>query len=83
MNWTGGRLQRHSQANANATLKAQKQHFSKARLRQQHGQPAPSPLRLSAFKVLLKQNDKVDRDQKRGVKRRGSADAVCASASKC
>ncbi|EXJ70885.1 uncharacterized protein A1O5_05877 [Cladophialophora psammophila CBS 110553] len=33
MNWTGGSLQRHSKANANALVKKQKQHFAQARLR--------------------------------------------------
>jgi hypothetical protein len=69
MNWTGGRLQRHSKANANATLKAQKQHFAKARLQQQNGRPEPSPLQVSAFKVPIKEDEKVDRDRSRGVKR--------------
>ena len=32
MNWTGGKLHRHSKANANPLSKAQKQHFAKARL---------------------------------------------------
>ncbi len=70
MNWTGGRLQRHSKANANATRKAQKQHFAKARLQHQSGRPVPSPLQFSTFKVPLKQTGKVDQDQNRGIKRR-------------
>ena len=46
MNWTGGRLQR-SKANANTLVKIQKQHFAKARLRLQHGQPSQSPVAFS------------------------------------
>jgi hypothetical protein len=74
MNWTGGRLQRHSKANANATLKAQKQHFAKARLQLQDGRPEPSQLRLSPFKVPLKQSDMVDLESKRGTKRQNSTE---------
>ena len=37
MNWTGGKLQRHSKANANPIARAQKQHFAKARLRRETG----------------------------------------------
>jgi len=74
MNWTGGHLQRHSKTNANATLKAQKQHFAKARLQHQNGQPIFSPLHLSTFKVPLKNTDKVVQDQNHGLKKRKSCD---------
>jgi hypothetical protein len=47
MNWTGGRLQRHSKANANAQVKAQKDYFARARIRQNTKASAPSPLHLS------------------------------------
>jgi hypothetical protein len=33
MNWTGGKLQRHSKANSNAQVKAQRDYFARARLR--------------------------------------------------
>ncbi|KAJ9605484.1 hypothetical protein H2200_010141 [Cladophialophora chaetospira] len=44
MNWTGGSLQRHSKANADALVKKQKQHFAKTRLRvqSQHFRPPSS-----------------------------------------
>jgi hypothetical protein len=73
MNWTGGHLQRHSKTNANATLKAQKQHFAKARLQHQNGRPVLSPLHLSNLKVPLKHIDKVAQDQDHGLKRRKSS----------
>ncbi len=79
MNWTGGCLQRHSKANTNVTLKAQKQHFAKARLQQQNGQTVPSPLHFPTFKVPLTLSDKVDRDPNRGVKRQRSPEAAGAS----
>ncbi|KAL9105632.1 MAG: hypothetical protein Q9227_009244 [Pyrenula ochraceoflavens] len=49
MNWTGGRLQRHSKANANTSLKSQRQHFARARLQQQSGRRPRSPPRLSFY----------------------------------
>src|SRR5271154_5310690 len=49
MNWVGGKLHRHSKANANAVVKTQKQHFAKARLEAQSGIAAPSP---PAFSIL-------------------------------
>jgi hypothetical protein len=73
MNWTGGHLQRHSKSNANATLKAQKQHFAKARLQYQNAQPVLSPLHLSTFKVPLKKTNNVVQVQNRGVKKRNSS----------
>lgn len=75
MNWTGGRLQRHSKANTNATLKAQKQHFAKARLQQHNGQSMPSPL-SSTFKVPFQRTDGLDRDQNRGEKRKKSLEVL-------
>jgi len=47
MNWTGGRLQRHSKANANPQLKAQRQHFARARVQLQSGRSVPAPLSFS------------------------------------
>lgn len=70
MNWIGGRLQRHSKANADATLKVQKQHFAKARLQQQNERPLTTSVRLSTYKVPHQPKDTVDRDQDRGVKRK-------------
>jgi hypothetical protein len=49
MNRVGGKLRRHSKANANAVVKTQKQYFAKARLAAQSGIAAPSP---PAFSVL-------------------------------
>ena len=47
MNWTGGRLQRHSKAtNSNALAKAQKDHFARARLRLNTQPTAPTPLHI-------------------------------------
>jgi hypothetical protein len=48
MNWTGGSLQRHSKANANAVLKRQKENFAKARLRLRPQQPRIMTLTPSA-----------------------------------
>jgi hypothetical protein len=46
MNWTGGRLSRHS--NAKRTLRArQKQHFAKVQANLRNGTKKPSPLKLS------------------------------------
>ena len=47
MNWTGGKLQRHSKANSNALVKAQKDHFARARLRRSTNPIAPNPLHIS------------------------------------
>lgn len=47
MNWTGGRLQRHSKANSNARVKAQRDYFARARLRQSTRPSAPTPLHIS------------------------------------
>ncbi len=48
MNWTGGRLQRHSRNSAGKSLSyAQKQHFAKVRSKLQHGPRAVSPLDFS------------------------------------
>lgn len=48
MNWTGGRLQRHSRNSAGKSLSyTQKQHFAKVRSRLQNGPRAVSPLNFS------------------------------------
>ena len=47
MNWTGGHLQR-SKANASRTVKTQKQHFAKTRLRSQNGGAIRSSIALFA-----------------------------------
>lgn len=49
MNWTGGRLQRHSKANANAVVKKQRQHFARARLQLQNGQKYERPSQPSIY----------------------------------
>jgi hypothetical protein len=49
MNWTGGRLKRHYQANSNRAVKSQKQDFAKARLRLQDGPGAVDPPAFSIF----------------------------------
>ena len=51
MNWTGGRLKRHSKANENATLRAQKQHFARARLQKSNSRIA-SPVFQPEFVSL-------------------------------
>ena len=53
MNWTGGRLKRHSKANGNQLLKSQKQYFAKARQQLQNGPGAAPPSRFSLFEGLL------------------------------
>lgn len=47
MNWTGGRLQRHSKPNANAQVKAQQDYFARARLRQNSRASVPSRPKFS------------------------------------
>ena len=47
MNWTGGKLHRHSKANANPLARAQKQHFARARLQAQRPRPARPSLNFS------------------------------------
>lgn len=50
MNWTGGRLQRHSRNSGGKSLtNIQKQHFAKVRTRLQNGPRAVSPLDFSLF----------------------------------
>lgn len=39
MNWTGGRLHRHSHTKRGMLEKVQKQHFAKARIKRQHARP--------------------------------------------
>lgn len=52
MNWTGGRLQRHSRNSAGKSLNfTQKQHFAKVRNRLQNGPRAASPLDFSLLHV--------------------------------
>lgn len=75
MNWTGGRLQRHSKANANTTLKTQRQHFAKARLQQQNGRALQSPMHRPGFIAPFKERQEVDRDVNRAVKSETSAEA--------
>jgi hypothetical protein len=43
MNWTGGKLQRHSKKGNNATLEKQRQHFAKARTDLQNGPSTSRP----------------------------------------
>ena len=49
MNWTGGRLQRHSKANANPVLRSQREHFARVRSQQPNRRREISPPRLSFF----------------------------------
>ena len=49
MNWTGGRLQRHSHRNQDSTLQRQKQHFAKVRTRLQHTRQSQSLLFQPSF----------------------------------
>lgn len=46
MNWTGGRLYRHSKANSNSVVKAQKDYFARARLRHSIKPSLPTPLHV-------------------------------------
>lgn len=39
MNWTGGRLHRHSHNKRGMLERIQKQHFAKARIKRQHARP--------------------------------------------
>lgn len=39
MNWTGGRLHRHSHNKRGMLQKTQKQHFAKAKMKRQHAHP--------------------------------------------
>ena len=54
MNWTGGRLQRHSRTSINAVTAKQKQHFAKARARLQNGDLS----RSTPFQPSFLQEDK-------------------------
>lgn len=54
MNWTGGRLHRHTKTQ-NSLIKVQKQHFAKARLQLQNGVQAPSPFRFAILDETLGQ----------------------------
>lgn len=52
MNWTGGRLQRHSKNNAKSTdLARQKQHFAAVRQRLQNGETSQAPSFRPSFLV--------------------------------
>lgn len=55
MNWTGGRLSRHS--NAKHSLRArQKQHFAKVQANLRNGPKKPSPLKLSFLGSAIESN---------------------------
>lgn len=66
MNWTGGNLNRHSKANANAVLRAQKQHFAKVRLQSRIPKPTPS---LSLFSIFKTQNHSIRPSSREKVNR--------------
>ncbi|KAI9812866.1 MAG: hypothetical protein M1827_004384 [Pycnora praestabilis] len=52
MNWTGGRLTRHSRNGGSASINLQKQHFARARTKLQNGSHQSSPLKWSPFEKL-------------------------------
>jgi hypothetical protein len=56
MNWTGGRLSRHSRNCKSTVLSLQKQHFAKVRKREIRGIPRPSPTRWSVFDTIELEN---------------------------
>ncbi|MCJ1368426.1 hypothetical protein MMC16_007569 [Acarospora aff. strigata] len=69
MNWTGGRLQRHSRNSAGKSLtNIQKQHFAKVRTRLQNGPKAPSPPDISLQHASL---DQYERRSRQGYDDRG------------
>ncbi|KAI9715349.1 MAG: hypothetical protein M1812_005994 [Candelaria pacifica] len=49
MNWTGGRLSRHSGRRGGNLVSVQKQHFAKARTNLQNGNRKTSPIKLAFF----------------------------------
>jgi hypothetical protein len=67
MNWTGGRLQRHSKANSNAVVKAQKDYFARARLRHSNKPTVPTPLYIS---IAAADNHEKHTHRSRGQRRR-------------
>lgn len=77
MNWTGGRLQRHSKANANTSLKRQRQHFAKARLHQQNGQPFSTALRAFSRNVPLYEDQATEPCFDRGLEGETSGAEAC------
>ncbi|KAI9729467.1 MAG: hypothetical protein M1834_006848 [Cirrosporium novae-zelandiae] len=62
MNWTGGRLQRHSRGkkDGNSIAAIQKRHFVQVRQRQQHSQQNRSPIKLSIFNNKMIYPGKID-----------------------
>src|SRR5436190_528347 len=70
MNWTGGRLRRHSYRKHLSQLRIQKRHFAKARLRLGNGRGAALPSRNSPFRLPL-MCEMIDREPKHGKIREG------------
>lgn len=58
MNWTGGRLQRHSAGNRNAVAQRQKQHFSKIQ-QKLRGPRKESPIKFSIFDHVVENRERV------------------------
>lgn len=61
MNWTGGRLQRHSGAHKGVTYQ-QKQHFAKAAQRLSHGSKFKSPVKWSVFDLIAEDRERAQRE---------------------
>ncbi|GFF83951.1 hypothetical protein IFM47457_06315 [Aspergillus lentulus] len=68
MNWTGGRLQRHSNNRSSNLARNQKQKFAKSRLRStKDSRQAPSPLEFAKFGTTLQAKSTGDETQRHGL----------------
>jgi hypothetical protein len=56
MNWTGGRLSRHSRKKGDSLVHKQKQHFAKVRSNLFHGNAKRSPVKWSIFDKIQVQS---------------------------
>ena len=72
MNWTGGRLQRHSRANANTILKLQREHFARAKLQARAVHKPLSPIGLSFAQAPYNRTGQLNAPQDDEPKRSGS-----------
>ncbi|PKX88778.1 uncharacterized protein P174DRAFT_516385 [Aspergillus novofumigatus IBT 16806] len=68
MNWTGGRLQRHSNNRSSNLARNQKQKFAKSRLRStKDSRQAPSLIEFATFGTSLKAKSTGDETQRHGL----------------
>lgn len=68
MNWTGGRLQRHSNNRSGNLARNQKQKFAKSRLRSTNdSRQAPSLIEFATFGPLLQAKFTGDETQRLGL----------------